>query len=475
MPNIVFITIDECQAKALSSYGNPHVDTPAARTMADTGVRFERCFTAHPKCVPSRAALLTGRIPHIGGHRTLPGFELARHERSLITELKTRGYATGMFGKNHTVEDHLLPELFDEYRRNMTSTAERRQRDTTLHLDDPAWRAFYRGDWRDSFDDDHQDRYDVDQGLGFLRRRRDKPFFALFNLSLPHPVYYGMSPFIESIRARDIEVPSRELLDHAPPTLRKYRTVYDAESLDDTARVAIRAAYFSMASYVDHQVYRILEELAALGLDESTIVVYTSDHGDFAGDHGAFEKYDTLFYDSITHIPLFMRWPGGPAGAVVGALVESIDIAPTIYELLGIVPTYTIHGTSLVSVATGVTKSHKEYVFCEGGVEPKAADNAPNPDSPECRRMLPDYYLKQWVLYTYPETMYRSKMVRSDTWKFVFRLSGEHELYDLEHDPDELSNVYGPGHPMVPVMQEALLRRQIEIEPEDPPIVQLFA
>ena len=476
-PNVVIITLDECKASAMSPYGNAWASTPAALAMQRRGVMLDNAFCPFPKCVPSRAGLFSGRWPYEGGHRTLPGFELRADEPNLAACFKDAGYRTAMFGKNHTMEESLAETLFDERNGTHRSRIPLQEASKAMHLDNPLWRAFYRGRWRDLHDDEHQDWYDAEAAIDYLHRstQQPDPFFLVVNLSLPHPVYMGMSPYIEQLDTMDVQLPSIEPLSETSQVLQAYRQVYGTESLSDADRLKIVKAYLSMVSYADHLVSGILQTLDDLALTESTIVVYTSDHGDFAGEHGSYEKYDTLFYDCLVHVPLFIQYPVVLKPGRFDALVQTIDVMPTILELAGLPINMKIHGKSLLPLLTGVTAAHRSCVFCDGGVERDAIDRAPHYDSEACARMLPNYYLKQKVLVEHPQSMMHSRMVRTTEWKYVHRLNGFHELYNLTKDPGELQNVYGQYPEAVNLLRSLLLDHALESDLCDPPIGNLYA
>lgn len=474
--NVIIITIDECKSSVMSPYGNCDVFTPAAERAACEGALFENAFTCHPKCVPSRCCLLSGRYAHTDGHRTLPGFELRVGEENLASVLKRNGYVTGMFGKNHTFEEDYKLLCFDEFTTQIKGAVKIKAKDTPMK--DPMHRAFYRGDWKDTYRDEPTDFYDVEDGISFINRHKDEPFFLLMNLSLPHPVYYGMSPYIEIIREKGVRPPYREQLSEVPEALKSYRKAYDLEMLSDEDWGKIVAAYYSMVSYIDNCVDKIYQSVDKNGIKEKTIVVYTSDHGDFAGEHGCPEKYDTLLYDSLVKIPLFIQYP--PLihkGTRFDSLTENVDVAPTILDLLGLTVPETMHGKSLVPYITGRTALHKDAVFSEGGVEDYALKKAPHYDSPECVRMKPDYYWKQVALVDYPHSMQRSKMVRTHEWKLIYRQNGNKELYNLKEDPLEIRNrVEEPGcREVLYELMEKLIEWLISTEPDTPGIDSLFA
>jgi len=171
-------------------------------------------------------------------------------------------------------------------------------------------------------------------------------------------------------------------------------------------------------------------------------------------------------------VPLYLRLPGVlPAGQRIGSLVELVDLLPTTLELAGIpVPAYA-QGRSLVPVATGSVVSHRDAVFSQGGVERELLSHAVRMNG------VNRTTVKQQVLLDFPESLLRAKMVRTTTHKLIYRLSGEHELYDLTTDPNEFVNRY-QDPTLVAVrrdLQERLLRFLIENEPNLPGVSRLYA
>ncbi|MHA6481352.1 sulfatase-like hydrolase/transferase [Paenibacillus sp. strain BS8-2] len=473
-PNIVLITMDECKYNMLGCYGNEDAVTPHMDHLAKEGMRFQHSYCTFPKCVPSRAALMTGRYPHVEGHRTLPGFEVSRGENNLVQELKRLGYRTAMFGKNHTLQADYCNECFDECHTKQPGLDvpwERRLDE----VDDGLFRAFYRGPF--NVIDEMTDTIATRAGIAFLNKQTSsEPFFLLMNYNAPHPPYTDIDPFIALIRDKKIKLPAREQLDAAPDLLRTYRQVYDLEGLSEADWRKVVEAYYGMVSYVDDQIGMLLQQLEDNGMRDQTIVILTSDHGDFAGEHGAVEKWDTMFYDCLIRVPLIIRYPGQLlSGQNTDAMVENIDIAPTILDLCGLEVPDWMQGRSLRGVLTGAETSHRDAVFCEGGVEEKALVRTAALDSEEHARRHPNYHWKQQLLVEHPWTLSRSKMIRTRKWKLVYRVNGMKELYDLEHDPEEWHDISGleGSQPIIYALMEQLLHWAITTETDYPPIKKL--
>jgi arylsulfatase A-like enzyme len=168
--------------------------------------------------------------------------------------------------------------------------------------------------------------------------------------------------------------------------------------------------YLGEITLLDHQIGRVLAELAMLGLAQDTLVVYTSDHGDMCGAHGMMDKHYVM-YDDVVRVPLIMRWPGViPAGQTSAAFVSSaLDLAATFCAVAGIPAPATFMGQSLLPLAIN-----------------GRAEN-PRPD------IFASYHGNQFGLYS-------QRMVRDGRWKFIWNPTAEDELYDLATDPAELHN-----------------------------------
>jgi len=170
-----------------------------------------------------------------------------------------------------------------------------------------------------------------------------------------------------------------------------------------------------------------------------------------------------------------MRLPGKiREGIRLDHLTEQVDIAPTILDLLGMQIPPTIQGKSLLPLIEGRTSSHKDAVFCQGGVEERALQK---PGLDYRSKLLEPYWNKQRTLVEHPKALIRSHMVRTKTRKLVYRLSGHHELYDLAKDPDELQNVYGNSEYEKDrvELESKLLRFFVEKQNEIPIIKELWA
>lgn len=460
-PNLILITADEMRADCAGFLGSSVCRTPHLDRLAARGAVFERHFTVHGKCVPSRAAMLTGRYTHTDGHRAINhACTIPDGVPNLHLALKNAGYQTAFFGHNHTHENLLNGkngpgENIADYHsfsdgvfvgmlsREWPSPAQ-------TYFPPPVANACLETRCktapRSGFCDDNR----ADQVVEYLERVRDRsrPFYLHLNFGLPHPPYEVEEPYFSMYDRGALEPYPFALPENAPLHLRKMREVRGA-GVDEVAVREIMAVYFGMISKVDTLIGRVLEAVERQGLFENTVVLFTSDHGDFAGQYGLPEKWDTAMQDCIMRVPMILCAPGISPGRKVGSLTEHVDIPPTVLELVGIAPgpEWGIHGDSLVPAMRG--GAGKRYVFADGGHEDamRARFNT------EVEQRAPDgtCFLatqgKQKVYHDFPQTMSRTKMVRSEAWKLVVRLEGGNELYHVAEDPFEMVNLYGrPEH-----------------------------
>jgi len=450
--NLVILCTDEMRGDCLGANGmNRDIRTPNMDRLAARGVNFSRHFSTFPKCVPARVSMMTGRYCHTDGYRNI--FQhLPADQLDVLRTLLDRGYQAALFGKNHCWENlheasHTPSELAEgkrglridhhswtrsfrdiyDRRRVAAPTGEQVRR---CNLDRPLTADLdYRGDvdlhWAD-------DAY-TEQAIRFLTqvRERGQPFFMQVNIEAPHPYYAAPEPWYSMYDPDAIEAYVHELPNAAPLSLVKQRELRTGLHADPRLLRKMQAVYYGMISRVDAQMGRIISALEAEGLWEQTLIVLWSDHGDFAGQYGLGEKWDTTFADCLTHVPCVLAGGGIPAGRRITALSDHTDLAPTFLSLFGMEPTWGIHGHDLTPLITGASTAARDAVFADGGHET------------EMRRRFSFASHDEGKQRTYrrcPDTMARAKMVRTSRHKLIMRETGDHELYDLETDRLEMNN-----------------------------------
>lgn len=462
LKNILLLCPDEMKASALSCYGQTHPTSPFIDWLSSQSTVFEQCHTVHPKCSPSRAALVTGQYPHVNGHRTLD-LLVRSHEINLVKELRQAGYQTALMGKNHTADPETLAAMFD-YHGHVGG------KHTLENPDHPAPPGSYLVGEQPEALEEFRDYRNTGDALRWIEEDRDpdKPFFMWVNWNSPHPPYGVPAPFHGRIDRSKIELPPRDDASTKPPYQTELARSYEMEKMTDDDWREMIATYLEMVMFIDAEVERIHAHLAANGLLEETLIVLWSDHGDFAGEHQLPEKWDTSFYDCITRVPWIIYDAANPEEKRIPALVESIDILPTLLEKVGVDVPRGVQGKALGPLIRGEVSEVRDVVFCQGGQEPEMFDRVVAPDGKP--RPCIAYQLKQDALYRMPEINIRAKMIRGERWKYIYHLSGFEELYDLQEDPHELANL-APDSAHAETLQQQRLRliqKLVEAETVEP-------
>jgi arylsulfatase A len=414
-PNIVLIYVDDLGYGDLGCYGSEKNDTPHIDRMAKEGMRFTDYYSASPVCTPSRAALLTGCYPGRVGFDVFgekknawvlfPGFAEGLHpdERLLPELLKEKGYATSHIGKWHLGDqpEHLPTRHgFDSYygipySNDMCVTVKRRNyppmplmRNETVIQQQPAQAALV-------------ERY-TEEAVCFIRANRDKPFFlylAHLHVHLPH---YVMEPFVSQSR---------------------------------------NGRYGAAVAAVDWSTGVLMAELKRLGIEDNTIVIFTSDNGSRTrgegGSNGPLRGHKGQTWEGGMRVPCIVKWPGQvPAGKVSGELATAMDLYPTLASLTGHdVSSLPKHdGVNLLPVWRGEdgAKSPREHFF---------------------------YFLRNEL-----------HAVRSGKWKLRHAFDKEKdsnpqklELYDLTEDPGETRDLSGQHPDVVKRLTEAMAEIRAEL------------
>ncbi|MYB58793.1 MAG: sulfatase-like hydrolase/transferase [Gemmatimonadetes bacterium] len=435
--NFIFFQPDEMRAESLACYGHPLIKTPNYDRLAAEGVRFDQCHVQNAQCTSSRVSMMTGLYPHCAGHRSM--WHLIRpHEPHLFKYLHEAGYDIHWFGKNDMLAPGSLSCIKEYYE----------------HKDDKRknrWKSgdkeFYSFDYLplDCEREEVADYVKVKSGIDFLRNRNDddNPFFLFLPLLQPHPSYTTHPDFYDMYDPKDIPDLRPPDLDKKPDfytLIRKYRRL---DELSDAFFRKLNAAYLGMISFTDWLLGELMAVMEEKGLFENTVLIVSSDHGDWAGDYGLVEKWPSDYSDTLTHVPLLVKAPGNKAGHVVEGPVEMFDLMPSVLELAGLSTTHTHFARSFVPQLHGEAEDKNRLVFAEGGYETQEPHvfegrwNLWNKNPEQDSIYLPKGKLQQEI----PESVCRTTMIRSLNHKLIRRTAGQDELYDLENDPRELENL----------------------------------
>lgn len=290
-PNFLFLMADQLTAFALRMYGNGVCRTPNLDRLAARSTRFANMYCNFPLCAPSRVAMLTGRLPSSVGVYDNAS-EFSAEVPTFLHHLALAGYSTILSGKMHFVG----PEQHHGFQERLT---------TDIYPSDFGWTPDWReeipiaptgmnmrsvieaGECRRSMQIDYDDDV-VYRGVQKIydlgRLHRDRPFFLAVSMTHPHNPYVSTREFLDLYRPEDIDMPAVPPIPFAQQDPHSQRLWYmfrqDEYDVSDAHVRAARHAYYAMVSYVDAQVGRMLDALQAMDLDESTVVVFTADHGD---------------------------------------------------------------------------------------------------------------------------------------------------------------------------------------------------
>ena len=455
--NLLFIMTDQQRFDALSRAGNTILQTPNLDRLAHEGVFFETAYTTCPVCAPARATLLTGHDIFAAGVPT--NNDVGRTDNMQMPTfdnlLSVQGYWTGYIGKWHCPQHPRQSyDLFRETGGQVQSMRKQLGKPKTLKTGEQYDIAFSgapyktdpldkRYDWAPGekkldgngkpisiIQPDNHGCLEIPAGLSItalqakdtiaaLEQVGDKPFSLTCSLHFPHSPMLPTEPYYSMYPPEKMPLPASI---NDPMTNSPYEWNWgrgDERYRSDDIRYMI-SNYYGLVKEIDDWVGKILDTLKARGLEENTLVIFTSDHGEMLGSHGMREK--NVFYEESAHIPLIMRLPGSmESGTVIKEPVSHIDLFATILDYLG-QPVPSNHGHSLRPLIDGSDRSGHEFI------------------------------VQEWPVYGHGSAGTFSHygpnfMVRTADWKFMFASTPESTaldaLYNLKDDPQEMNNLLG--------------------------------
>jgi choline-sulfatase len=458
-PNIILCTCDQLRAFEVGCYGNPVIRTPNLDQLAAEGVRFETAVTTFPVCMAARSVLLsgqynrtcTGGVGNVAssqgeGRIYFPQYPHAGRphlkDETLPELLHRRGYHTATIGKWHIhtwphdlgFDDTLIPRMNHAH--------------TGQHFSENGGPEFVP--------DGYSVDFECDRVAAFLGRQAqsERPFFLYYNISPPHcPMSDAPEKYTTMYRPAEIPIrPNVDLSTRLPDQdhwFKVYRwdyryynfhLPYTEELPEDFTLQRVIAEYYGMTTWVDDAVGRMLAALEANGLAENTIVVFTSDHGDYLGSHGRVQKGD--LHEESVRIPLLVRWPAGlESGATSPQVAALVDLAPTLLDLAGAEIPAHMAGRSLAGfhwdTANGPRPQSDVLSSSKGLSKGRRFDQLSARETEDC---------------AFIETG-RGVGIRTRTHLYGLPfVAGTHDLadaphyfWDVEHDPYQLRNLAGTG------------------------------
>ena len=440
-PHILFLMTDQQRADCLGSAGNRVIRTPHLDQLASEGVRFSHAYSSTPTCTPARSALLTGLSPW---HHGMLGYaDIAeRYPLEKPRAMRDAGYYTITVGKQHyspmrnshgyhqmVLDEHCPcgngPQALAEALKK--GPVERSDYEAWFYSEAPNLDPHATGLWWNDYrarpfalpERLHPTTWTGDTAVRFLSGYDGRqPFFMKVSFIRPHSPYDPPDRFMQMYA--DAELPEARVGGWAARYEKPNSDRHDlwrGKLAPETIRRA-RQGYYGCISQVDHQIGRILEALDRRGWLEQTLIVFTSDHGDMTGDQNLWRK--SYPYESSAHIPMLMRWPKGMLSAERGQSmpqpVELRDLLPTFLDAAGREAPRPVDGRSLLGLVRSNGAGWREFIDMEHDV---CYDRS-----------------NHWNALTDGRTKY-----------IYHALDGEEQLFDLEADPHELTDLAGqPAH-----------------------------
>ncbi len=487
--NILLITSDQQHWNTLGQF-NPEIQTPALDKLAAQGTTFTRAYCPNPTCTPTRSSMITGKYPSQHGAYAL-GTKLPETEPTIGDSLRAAGYRSALIGKAHFQPLHSTAEFpsleayptlqdldfwadfdgpfygFDhvELARNHTDEAHVGQH-YALWMEEHGlnnWRDYFlqptgtvveqRRKWLipERF---HYNAWIAERSNALISQYSDadQPFFLWASFFDPHPKYLAPEPWDTMYDPAEITVPGAAPGEHAdsPPHLQLTQqrdpdfSAWQEPNgsgchgfhshLQDRAELAQDiACYYGMVSCMDKYIGRIIDHLDAQGLAQNTLVVFTSDHGHYFGQHGLIAK-GAFHYDDGVRVPMIARLPGRiPAGATSHTLQSLVDYAPTFLDCAGLNVPADMTGLSQLPVWQGDETAARDHVIIENRHQPTTL------------------HLKTYIDERYKITLYFNRDYG--------------EIYDLRDDPNELRNLWRDDEVRAELTECCLRAEMLKEEP----------
>jgi choline-sulfatase len=442
--NLIFFLSDNHAGRMLGSAGHPTIQTPNLDKIAARGVRFSNAYCASPLCSPSRASLATGRYPHQTGFWdnaiVYDGSVPSWHHR-----IREQGHEVTAIGKLHYrsekddngFSDEIIPlHIFEERGALITSlrATEGGMPQRTSH------RKIYEDSGEGEADYQIYDREITDAALSWLREhstKQDRPWVLLISYPSPHPPFRVPEKFWDLYPLDEVSMPVQWQPNKRPKHPAVEYLLW-MNSLDDGIEEELLrrviAGYCALISHVDDQIGTVLQEAESLGLMGNTRILYTSDHGEAAGNHGILGK--AINYEHSINVPLIMSGPGIPHGQVIDQTSSHVDLFHTIVESVGAKLSdedQSLMGTSLWPAING--SEEKRIGFTE--FHAMGSKNA-------------------------------GFSIRDERYKLIYHVDMPNQLFDLHTDPQETNDllIETPNNKLAQIL-EAKLREIVDPEALD--------
>ena len=420
-PNILLIMTDQQRADTLGFRGDNPCRTPHIDSIATHGVSFDNAITPCPLCLPSRSSLFTGLYPTQNEMMSNQSGHLSKCQ--MLDHFRAHGYQINYAGKWHMGEGN-IGEFTDRHAGDSTPAYSQWCLDQGLidgwMFNDPVTRttrtpsmSIPKVHCQNLPVEKTNEAYVTDFAIDMLRTRdRDRPFFQICSYNGPHPPFMIPEPYFSMYDPRDVTVPANfgpSQGEHPAHTQSYYRDLFNDHGQDFEDWRLSYAVYWGFVTMIDEFVGKLLAAVSEEGLMESTIIVFTSDHGENLGAHGLWQKM-VAFEESI-RVPLILRVPGESKGTRSLAPASLVDLAPTLSTLCGLPVLPEWPGQQLWQLDWS--------------------------DSERPAQMAMHRPIGDWMKVT------DWRMIKADGLKYVWHRGMSDELFDLKSDPGEVKNLIG--------------------------------
>jgi len=436
--NVLLIMTDEHRPDAMGCAGHPHVQTPAMDRLAEEGAHFTDTYCPSPLCVPSRAAFATGQHVHQNGYwdNATPydgtvdswGHYFADHDIP-VTTIGKLDYEPGVdTGFNDQREDPAHRGTLD-----MNGL----RRDPPIQRSGARDRILGSGTQPDDADNHLAEENITEAAVEFLENRAEdegeEPWVCWVNYHAPHFMLRPLHRYAIYDEA-EMDLPKDYPSADSHPIVDELRRHFDGKHVPEDILRKTRTGYYGLCTGVDDQIGTVIDRLDDLGLDEDTLVIYTSDHGESLGDHELWWKCNA--YEESAGVPLIMRGPGIDAGRSIAQPSNLLDLVPTMADAVGIDHDERWQGESLLSVASG--------------------------------QKAPDEEAMTFSEYHAHGVSHGWFMLRQGPYKYVYYPHNPDQLFDLEEDPDEMNNLaQDPSYGSLLLRLKRQLFREVEDHPDE--------
>ena len=439
-PNIIYILADDLGYGDLSSYGQKLFSTPNIDKLATEGIRFTQHYSGSTVCAPSRSSLMTGlhtgHTPIRGNKEWKPEgqWPMPAETYTMAEMLKEAGYVTGAFGKwglgYPGSEGDPNNQGFDEfYGYNCQRIAHHYYPYHMWHNQEKVMLEGNEGKGRGTYGPDPAH----EMALKFMEDNKDKEFFMFYPSAIPHAELFAPESYMEKYRGKFLPEKVYEGVDEGEKLkLGPYGSQPESH-----------AAFVAMINYLDDQVGQIVNKVKELGLEDNTMIMFTSDNGphmeggadpDYFDSNGILKGYKRDLYEGGIRVPMIAWWPGKIKANTTSDHISAFwDVMPTVAELIGVEAPQNIDGISFLPTLAGGEQKKHDYMYWE-------------------------FHEKGGRL-----------AVRQDKWKLVrYNVNkepqGSYELYNLEVDPGEENDLASENPGKVSELQDIMLNARTESE-----------